>query len=409
MPAERSLQGTTRVDSGQCHEANASTPPEGLTDQLARAALWDAFRRWDRGELLAVAGPHGCGPAAANAADYLEPGGKSCEGDSGAGGRHNEVWQCGCRSRFCPRCCVGLGLSLRERLIPILETFTGLMMWTLTIDPELFESPELAYDYVRERRAISNLVRALKGRGLLHSDRYFYVVEWQKWTEMPHYHLLVDATFIDFRMVCEVWNRNRPGWAGPVEGARPGFGSVRFSAPEFENHIHAAHYACKYMIKHPEHGYPDWVLDRKGNTPRYGTSRGFWREPDRQAQEMKLEGVLSVDQAAQRADCSCQDCREGGMQSGDRRRRSEAIRERLVRCGTKAVLMVAEDIIGSSGEVRVHRKFLSQIPLSFADVRSFLGFPEQAERMLRVTDEQARALLALLDGSQAGSPATRAA
>src|SRR6185437_9732405 len=91
-------------------------------------------------------------------------------------GEFFEVRPCGCKSRFCPRCCVGLGLALRSRLIPVLATFTGRQMWTFTIDPKLFASPREAQKYVTSRRCISEVVRQLKRWGYLHTSRFFYVI-----------------------------------------------------------------------------------------------------------------------------------------------------------------------------------------------------------------------------------------
>src|SRR5688572_8184738 len=127
------------------------------------------------------------------ASSYLESVGKHCDREESR--ESYELARVGCRSWFCPHCCTGKGLKLRERLIPILETFTGLMMWTFTVDPTLFASPGDAFDYVRAKRCISNVMRQLRRRGFLHSARYFVVIEWQG-NGMPHWHLLADASFI---------------------------------------------------------------------------------------------------------------------------------------------------------------------------------------------------------------------
>ena len=100
-------------------------------------------------------------------------------------------------------------------------------MWTLTVDPTLFDSPEIAFRHVRKKHSIAELVRALKKAEYLISKRYFYVLEWQKKTEMPHWHLLLETKHVPFDLVCEIRNRNRPKELRPVEGDRPGFGSVR--------------------------------------------------------------------------------------------------------------------------------------------------------------------------------------
>jgi len=153
------------------------------------------------------------------------------------------------------------------------------MMLTLTIDPALFESPEAAYRYARERRVISRLMQDLHRAGHLHSRRYFAVVEWQKDTEMIHFHVLIDATRVPKAAIDAAWSKNRPASAGPREPNRPAFGMTRFSCRRFKGGPeHAACYATKYLLKVPDHGWPAWVLaaGKEYRIPRYQTSRGFW-------------------------------------------------------------------------------------------------------------------------------------
>lgn len=209
--------------------------------------------------------------------------------------RHKmEAIKCGCKSWFCPTCAVGQGVKFRERLMKVLETFEWVQMWTLTVDPSLYESEKECYLAVKGQRMISELMRALKERGYLATGRFIYFVEWHK-SGWPHFHLLVDSKFIPHSVVKEIWNSNRPADAGPVLHAescdciecggigpvklRPAFGSVRFSKGQFNSVFHAACYATKYLTKYPEHGYPRWVLECNTRViRRYGVSRGFWGE-----------------------------------------------------------------------------------------------------------------------------------
>ena len=176
-------------------------------------------------------------------------------------GARFEVSKCRCDCWFCPECCEVMGYTLRKRLIPLLETFKGLMMVTLTIDPKLFLDPQTAYLYATDRRCIGRTTQDLDRWGYLYTRRYFYVLEWQEKTEMVHFHILYDSSYIPFDRLLESWSKHRPSWAGPAEGNRPAFGTVLFSAPKFADHVHAARYATKYLIKTPEHGYPTWVLN----------------------------------------------------------------------------------------------------------------------------------------------------
>ena len=148
-----------------------------------------------------------------------------------------EVAKCHCRCWFCPDCCVLMGYNLRNRLIPALETFNGLMMVTLTIDPELFPDPKTAYLYTMDNRCISVTTQNLDRWNHLHSRRYFYVVEWQEHTEQAHYHVLYDASFILKTDLDKAWSKHRPKNAGPIQENRPAFGMTRFSKRAFEGGV----------------------------------------------------------------------------------------------------------------------------------------------------------------------------
>jgi hypothetical protein len=218
-----------------------------------------------------------------------------------------EISKCGCDCWYCPDCCERKGYNLRARLVPVLETFTGLMMLTLTIDPQLFPTPRAAYLWVKRKRGISRLMRELDRRGHLHSRRYFYVVEFQRETEQAHFHVLVDATRIPKPAIDAAWSRLRPPTAGPPAPNRPAFGMTRFSVPRFEGGaVHAARYATKYLVKAPESGWPDWVLamGARVRVPRYQSSRGFWCLPPRpKASTGKPRALVRVSYAQRIAEC----------------------------------------------------------------------------------------------------------
>lgn len=182
-----------------------------------------------------------------------------------------------------------MGYNLRARLIPILQTFDGLIMASLTVDPELFTDPQTAYLYTMDKRCISVTTQDLDRWNHLNTRRYFYVVEWQKNTEQAHYHILYDSSYIPWDSLLYSWSKHRPPEAGPVIGKRPAFGTVIFSAPKFADPIHAAKYATKYLIKHPEHGFPKWVLAMGADKRirRYGTGRPFWNNPKKFKTEPK--------------------------------------------------------------------------------------------------------------------------
>jgi hypothetical protein len=154
---------------------------------------------------------------------------------------------------------------------------------TLTLDGDLFASPEQAWLYVMENRLLARLMRDLERRGHLYSKAYFWVVEFQKWTHQPHWHLLLDAKYVPYGEIVEIWSRFRPTEATPLaekvtaenyKGQAPAFGSVRYTSSGDSER--AAFYATKYLTKFPKEGYPAWVLDRIGRMPRYGTSKRFF-------------------------------------------------------------------------------------------------------------------------------------
>jgi hypothetical protein len=222
--------------------------------------------------------------------------------------QHFEVAKCRCDCWFCPDCCAGKGYNLRARLIPILETFKGLMMLTFTVDPTLFATPKDAYRYICKRRCLGRTLQDLDRAGYLHTRRYFYVVEFQKNTEQAHFHVLIDATFVPFDALLASWSKHRPKDAGPVVGDRPPFGTVLFSKRDFADAVHAARYATKYLVKTPDYGYPAWVMamGTKQRVRRYSTSRGFWNNPSQPKREPQSKRTVNHRTYAQRIE-SCGD------------------------------------------------------------------------------------------------------
>jgi hypothetical protein len=231
--------------------------------------------------------------------------------------RGYRVKSCACRSRFCPGCCGWLGRDLREKLIKVLSTFQSVYMLTETVDPSNFpDDPESAFRYVTQRRCIARLVDRLYKLGHLHSRRYFVVVEWQG-NGYPHWHILLDASFVPFSAITGVWDSFRPPWLGPAVGQRPPMGSSRFTKTweGDDAGVRAGRYAAKYLTKHPADGYPQWVMQARYRIRRYSTSRGFWGdigEPGRVAAEEEGadaeegKGRQLVDQTIAQRVASCQ-------------------------------------------------------------------------------------------------------
>lgn len=286
-----------------------------------------------------------------------------------------EARKCRCSSWFCDGCCESKGIAVQRRLRPVLETFKGVMMWTFTLDPELFETPEEAFRFVRHKRCISELMRTLRERGYLHSDRYFYVVEFQKESQQAHWHLLMDATYIPKEVVQEIWDRFRPKSAGPKPANRPGLGMVRYSAPRFKSRVHAANYATKYLTKPPRDGYPDWVLDYEGYVRRYDVSRGFWASV-----EADTDGDGGTDAPAPWDEPTAGEADPEGCDGNVKEPRKapgevSTIRDRLEKCGRKTFIIGRENVEYSNGHRETLTRFIVILKwMSFNDVKEFLGF-----------------------------------
>jgi hypothetical protein len=299
-------------------------------------------------------------------------------------GDHYEVASHRCRCWFCQECCRSMGKRLRDKLLPILETFRGLMMWTFTVDPELFRDPVQAYRYMRERRCIARTLQDIWRAGYLHSQRYFYVVEWQRDTEQAHFHVLLDASYIPWHFVLESWSKHRPAEAGPVRDDRPAFGTVIFSKGKggrkgpFASAYHAACYATKYLTKTPEHGFPAWVLALGENTRirRYSASRGFWGEPTERSEH-----------------------------DGRYEPKAQSYRKRVGNCGTS--VDVFEVRLGkcdmSTGELPTVRAWVGELDVAARDVLAAVPARDARQRHRRSltanTVQEVRDLVAAAVGS----------
>ncbi len=295
---------------------------------------------------------------------YLEKGAKSCDQSV-----ETEFYLHGrpCQSRFCSECTTRLGVELREKVREVVKDWKSPLMWTLTLNPELFESARSGFFHVRDVRAISRLVRQLRKDGVLNGRHYFVVIEWHK-NGWPHWHLLVDSNFVSHDRLKEIWGRFQPdgvqpshakkclcdecmGWRKGLEPLlRPSMGSVWFSPPFNGDGAHAANYATKYLLKTPEHPYPDWVLDAEGiKIARYSTSRGFFGPS--KISNVKSE-VVSVEAAYEHfgerirndhpAECFCDVCRAGDVEFVEQPEPFggvRSVRSRVGSCRSTAVLL----------------------------------------------------------------------
>lgn len=294
-------------------------------------------------------------------------------------GTRTEIKRVGCRCRFCPKCCKRAGDNVRRRLIPALQGFRNVLMLALTVDPKLFASPEATYDYVRNRRAVAKLVDKLYSLGVLYSKRYFVALEFQKETQMPHWHVLVDADFIEHKTLAREWGRYRPkpagkwegSYAGSLKGQAPEFGSVRISKRRDLDPIRAANYACKYLTKYPQNGWPDWVLDRPGQMKLHASSRGLMPDPKRKPPEPgELTPKLHKSEAEKHPDiCFCAVCRGEEKPSVAPSPKPKSVRERMRECGVKAMLIHTDEYEVRGGEIESGRpRFVKMMDFPFQEI-----------------------------------------
>lgn len=304
-----------------------------------------------------------------------------------------------CKCWFCKNesCLKASGRKLLGRLLPVLETFQALLMLTLTVDPKNFSSPLEAFKYLKKKRCVAKTIDALFQAGVLKSRRYFYVIEWQmgkgdeQGTEMPHFHVLVEAEFVDFQALAAAWGSFRPKDAPPPTANAPGFGHVRISKSRFYNGAHAARYACKYLTKFPEKGHPQWVTKAKLQIKRFSTSRKLLpSETPKRYRERKPQHA---------PDCTCTNCEL-------RRERRSTIEERTNKCGQSTILVRVPLLLREDGEVVEGRpRFLGRANIPFADVLSLVGADDEAISAFEVTPSQWEDILRLDESRRGISPA----
>lgn len=306
-------------------------------------------------------------------------------------GQSFEVCGVGCKSWFCEECCVHKGVKIRERLIPVLSTFTRCIMFTLTIDPKQFNSPEEAHKYLTKKRCVSELMRVLRDSGYLASDRYFCVKEFQKNTKQTHFHLLIDSPFVPVQLVRDTWAKNVPaGYLLPEGDNSPAFGSVNFTAPNFENNRHAAFYATKYLIKTPEEGWPDWVMNSKSRITRYTTSRGFWpQEVEEEDHTEEWAGPKAKSTIPTCVDtCFCEKCR-GDKPAIEEEPKSD-IKQRVKACCSRSVLLRVDEYMRPDGELINRRVFEAALTESPEEIAREYRPAEVGRKRIAVSDELAR-------------------
>jgi len=164
-----------------------------------------------------------------------------------------EVRVCLCKCRLCPRCGPVMGRSVQRRLLGQVPLWKTPVMMTLTIDPKNFVGPDAAYDRVREGRYVARLMESL---GVV---RYVVVLEFQKVAKggWPHWHVLIDKEGRKMINLKKAWSLWRDKW---------GNGGVDLTLDKRlvgQSVEYAMRYICKYMVKFPLDGFPEWIKEKR--------------------------------------------------------------------------------------------------------------------------------------------------
>lgn len=172
-----------------------------------------------------------------------------------------------CQNSYCMTCGHGWGYRVRLRMVEGLTKFTTYrpIMLTLTVDPERFEHPQDAVDWVHRGSRIAKTLHMMKKAGHVHGGRFVWVLEFHR-SGWPHWHVAVDSAFVPHGDLQAEWDRR---------GREGRMGHVWCGKKRFGNRLHAALYMSKYMTKYPEHGWPEWVTESKDVYRRFGASKGL--------------------------------------------------------------------------------------------------------------------------------------
>lgn len=264
-----------------------------------------------------------------------------------------------CRCRFCPSCCRSEGIRLREALREVIAQWVrGVVMITLTLNRrpwgDTAEGAEVAFDYVREQRCIARFVRRLRTWGLLYGEHYISVMEpHPKSPDWIHWHVLVQADWIDFEQVYKAWQ----GFADTYQGEEfsrdtiPAFGRVDIQRTPRNCRGQAGinkavNYVTGYVTKYPACGWPAW-LRKRSKVNIYSTSHRFWADHD------------VVPPSGRRAD-------DEDTQAPSRRERrpDRPILQRVAECSLESNVMRVDTFVDEdTGEMWEERTWLGTLPV----------------------------------------------
>jgi hypothetical protein len=239
---------------------------------------------------------------------------------------------------------------------------------TLSVNPAWFASPEEAYDFCRKffGKFVEELRRrdgkghcSVGGGGVrLHSGSYVCFFEPHK-SGWPHWHLLLDATFVDIEVLRHVWNS-----FGKRHG-KEGTGHVFFTDQKAEwTQAMAINYITKYLTKRPEGGWPDWVLESRKRL------RRLWASQDVNLGRKKRPAKLP--RPPHEDTCFCRECR-GEVVKKCREPSGQCHAERISRCGSKTALFVVGEREGPGGEIIERRRYIGTANDSVDTIAAIFG------------------------------------
>jgi hypothetical protein len=258
-------------------------------------------------------------------------------------------------------------------------------MFTLTLDPQLHESPEAAWEYCQKNRAVAETMRRLELWGYIQpidgKREWFAVLEWHK-SGWAHWHVLVPTKPSGdlFAALKRAWNMNWPGWEERVAIGRPGFGAVKFRTQSSITAAHAANYACKYVIKYPEEGFHDWVIDKnRKSVHRFTASRGFWGYQARTESE-EDQPAESVDMMGETVAPGILDAQAVAVAE------KRTIRQVMESCGKSSNLFEVVEILNTqTGEIRTVRVYKGTVHAPMFDIRETIvaeEYPKNGKSLL---------------------------
>jgi hypothetical protein len=288
--------------------------------------------------------------------------------------------RCGCRSWFCDRCAVRMGLIVRTA-IELYMAATGWVPFavTLSVNPAWFQSPEDAYEfcrrffgkYVEELRRRDGRGRCSVGGGgvRLHSGSYVCFFEPHK-SGWPHWHLLLDATFVDIEVLRRVWDS-----FGRRHG-KGGIGHVFFTDQKADwTQAMAVSYITKYLTKRPEGGWPDWVMQSRKKLRRLWASQDVNLGRKKRPSAPKPEAHDEI--------CFCRACR-GEQNKKCREPSGQCHAERVSRCGSKTALFVVGTSERPDGELVERRRYIGTANDSVEVIASIFGIWSDGQSLVEL-------------------------